>query len=225
MINLIPDHIKSDGKYALRNNRLVRYTAVSLFTVVVMVAVTVFSIVRMSQSQQDLQAQLDAQNQRLASFKAIEAKGQKLSDQINTIKELLTRQVKFSQLLPNFAEILPSGSVLLQLNFQTNDLTGQKPAGTPATAATVEKPFVIRAAVADRAIAGTLLENIKARNDLFKSADLLEVTFVEPVTASGAGGASQTNSIAQKYPYQVTINAYFQKKTTTPSTTTTGVKP
>ena len=108
---------------------------------------------------------------------------------------------------------------MLQLNFQANDLTGQSSSAQKTPTQVVDKPFIIRAAATDRALAGTLLENIKARKDLFKSADLIDVTFVESATTV-SGSTTTTNSISDKYPYQITINAYFN----TSQSSTAGTK-
>ncbi len=203
MINLTPDEVKKNTVYAKRNTRLIRYVLVSALTMFLILAITGFSIFDMTRTQKSLNSQLETQTVKIESFKEIEKQGQALFDQVSTIKELLKRQVKFSEMFPNFAKILPSGSIILALDFNANDFTGEVAAGQKPTTAE-DKPFVIRAATVDSQTATTLLENIKARTDLFVGADLIDIVKVEPST----GGE---NLVSQRYPYQVTINAYLKQ--------------
>jgi Tfp pilus assembly protein PilN len=211
MINLIPDYYRANNRYALRNLHLMRYTTVSFLTMAAIAAVTILSILGMLHTQSSLQKQIDTQEQKLAVYKPLEAQGQQLSDQISTISSLLNRQVTFSTLLPSIAKIMPNGAILKELDFSTSDiLATSKPAtgapaegGAAASAASVQKPFVIQAAVHDRATATTLLENVKASKDLFTDADLVDVT--QNLTENAG------TSTFGKYPYQVTINAYLKK--------------
>lgn len=213
MINLTPDTVKQNTVYAKRNTRLVRYATISAATMLLIIVITGFTILDITKTQKDLNSQMDEQNSKIESFKQVEQQGQALFDQVTTIKELLNRQVKFSDMFPNFAKILPPGSIIMSLDFNANDFTGEAAAGQKATKPE-DKPFVIRAATTDSSTATILLENIKARTDLFVGADLIDIVKIEPST----GGE---NLVAQRYPYQVTINAYLkqgaQKAATTPT--------
>ncbi len=218
MINLIPDHVRANNKYAVRNVHLLRYVLISAATMAGIGVITGLGIVGMLSTQNNLQGQIDDQNQKLSSYKPLEAQGQNLSDQIGTISTLLNRQVTFSSLLPDIAKVMPNGAILRELDFSTSDIlqstnsatssapTGSSPSGNNTAAPTVvatQKPFVILAAVESRTVASTLLENIKSRKDLFTDADLVDVS-----QTSAASGSASTSS---KYPYQVTINAYLKK--------------
>jgi Tfp pilus assembly protein PilN len=211
MINLIPDYIRANNRYALRNSHLLRYTAISALTMVAIGLITGASILSMMHTQNSLQGQVDSQNKSLAKYKPLEAQGQQLSSELTTINALLNRQVNFSNLLPDLAKIMPPGAILKQLDFSTSDIlvspkpanptTGSSgPSSTPAPA----KPFVILAAVSDRATATILLNNIKSNSQLFTDADIVDVS----QTTVSTGPSS---SLSTKYPYQVTINAYLKK--------------
>lgn len=224
MINLIPDELKQTIRFSIKNSSLIRYNFIAAGTAVAIICITTISILSMQQTKNNLQKELDQQNLKLASYKKVEADGQKLYDNVSSIQQLLDRQIRFSSLLPELAAILPPGAVLKQLDFSTLELTGPPP--TPATNKTPqaqnkvpEKPFVIQAAVTDRAVAATLLENIRAKTDLFTGADLIDVTLNE----SSSSQNGQSDSIASRYPYQVTINAYF-KKTGTATTRVQGLQ-
>lgn len=206
MINLIATHIRVNNRYALRNVRLIRYTAVSAFTMAAIGIITGASFLNMQRTQSHLQEQIDNQNQKLDSYKSVQAKGQQLSDQISTINTLLGRQVTFSELLPDIAKILPSGAILRQLDFSTSDILPAA-GGSSTGSSSSKKPFVIQASVVDRNVASTLLENIKASKDLFTDADLVSVT---RSAVAGADTSSDT-PVTARYPYQVTINAYLKK--------------
>jgi hypothetical protein len=127
VINLIPEATRLNNRYALRNTRLIRYTAVSIFTMLSIMVITGISILGMKSTEGDLHKQADEENAKLASYKPLQAQGQALSEQITTINTLLNRQVEFSSLLPAIAKIMPPGAVLKQLNLSTSDIL---PAGS-----------------------------------------------------------------------------------------------
>jgi Tfp pilus assembly protein PilN len=213
MINLIPDNIRVNSRYSARNIRLLRYTAVSLLTMVAIVVITGLSILEMNRTEANLQRQSEKGNQRIESYKSLQTKGQQLSDQIATINALLEKQVSFSSLLPQIAQIMPPGAVLKQLDLSTKDILpstgGTAVPGAGASSATQQKPFVISAAVKERSIAATLLENIKANKNLFVDADIVSVN----LATSTSTEPNALPSITSRYPYQVVINAYLKKIT------------
>jgi Tfp pilus assembly protein PilN len=209
MINLIPDEIRINNRFALRNVRLIRYTGVALLTMAVIVAITGLSILNMSRTENNLQKQSADQKQNLASYKPVQDKSKQLSDEISTINTLLNRQIKFSELLPNIAKLMPPGAVLRQLDFTTSDiLAGSTASSTTSTNSSGLKPFIIQASVKDRTVASTLLENIKTSNSIFTDADIVSVNQSTKGTSTDANALP---SIGSKYPFDVTINAYLKK--------------
>jgi Tfp pilus assembly protein PilN len=208
MINLIPDEIRVNNRYALHNVKLVRYTALALLTMAAIVAVTGLSILNMERTENKMQQQSEEQHQKLAAYKTTETKSKELSDEVNTINTLLTRQINFSELLPNIAQLMPPGAVLRELDFTTSDILAGATTATKATASSGQKPFIIQASVKDRAIASTLLENIKASKDLFTDADIVSVNQSTKASSTDANSLPSVNS---RYPYEVTINGYLKK--------------
>jgi cytochrome bd-type quinol oxidase subunit 2 len=55
MINLIPDNIRINNRYALRNVRLARYTALAVLTMAAIVAITGLSILNMDRTENNMQ--------------------------------------------------------------------------------------------------------------------------------------------------------------------------
>jgi hypothetical protein len=147
MINLIPELTRTNNRYAQRNTRLIRYTAVAVFTMALIMIITVVSILGMNNTKSNLQKQANDENQKLATYKPLQAQGQELSDQLTTINTLLNRQVTFSTLLPSVAKIMPPGAVLKQLNFSASDILSSS--GTTSISSSTQKPFIILAAVKD----------------------------------------------------------------------------
>lgn len=209
MINLVPDYLRTSNRYALRNSMLLRYTLVVTFTMASIGIITGISLLGIQHNQNILQKQINDQNQSLASYKPLEAKGQQLSDELKTIDSLLARQVDFSKMLPEIAKIMPNGSVLKELDVSTSDIlpTAPTPGSTTSSSTSQQSPFIIQAAVKDPSIASTLLENIKASKDLFTDADIVSVT----QSTAGTTDANSIQSVSARYPYQVTINAYLKK--------------
>jgi hypothetical protein len=112
---------------------------------------------------------------------------------------------------------MPPGAVLKQLNFSASDILSSS--GTTSISSSTQKPFIILAAVKDRSVATTLLENIKASKDLFTDADIVDVS--QDVKGASTD-ANSLPSITARYPYQVTINAYLKKQTGKIPTSQTG---
>jgi Tfp pilus assembly protein PilN len=228
MINLIPDEIRVNNHFALRNVKLARYTAVAILTMVSIAAITGLSILNMNRTENNLRQQSDQQAQKLTAYKPLQNKSKQLSNQLTTINTLLNRQVKFSELLPNIAKLMPPGAVLRELDFSTSDiLVGGATSGTGAAASSssvAQKPFIIQASVKDRTVASTLLENIKASNAIFTDADIVSVNQSTKGTSTDANALP---TISSRYPYDVTINAYLKKidtSKTSAKTTQAGTK-
>jgi len=210
MINLAPDYLRINNRYALRNSQLLRYTLVAALTMASIGLITGISILGMQNTQNNLQKQINDQNQKLATYKPLQAQGTQLSSELSTINLLLGRQVTFSTLLPEIAKIMPPGSVLQELDVSTSDIlptTASGSSSSSANSSSTQKPFVIQAAVTDRSVAATLLENVKASKNLFTDADIVSVN----QSTGPSTDANTIPSITTRYPYQVTINAYLKK--------------
>jgi Tfp pilus assembly protein PilN len=210
MINLIPDNLRANNRYAARNTQLIRYTAVAILTMVSIMVITGLCVLGMRHTENNLQKQADGQKQKLAAYKPIQEQGQQLSEQITTINTLLSRQVAFSELLPQIAKMLPPGAILRQLDVSTSDIlpASSSVAAGSTSISSAQKPFVIQAAVTDRNVAATLLENIRASKDLFTDADIVNIN---QSTTGTSPDANSLTTITARYPYQVTINAYLKK--------------
>jgi Tfp pilus assembly protein PilN len=222
MINLIPDNLRINSRYASRNTRLLRYTTIAIITMALIMVITGLSVLGMAHTESNLQKQSNEQKQKLAAYKPLQAQGQQLSNQITTINTLLGRQVTFSELLPQIAKILPPGAILRELDFSTSDiLPASSGSSGIANSSSIQKPFLIQAAVTDRKVAATLLENIKASKDLFTDADIVSVN---QSTTGTSPDANSLPTITSRYPYQVTINAYLKKLNPKQLTSTTSTK-
>lgn len=221
MINLIPDDIKLNTRFALKNQRLVRYMLISLGTMIAILVITGLTIFTMFQTRNNLRSDLDIKNGKINDLKPIEASGEKLFAKITTINELLNRQVKFSDILPQLGSAIPPNTVLIDLSLTTSDIVNDSKPKTTTTPATgvanstaVNKPLIIRARAKDRSLASTFLENIKKKTDLFSSADLITISY-SPVGGNGTGtttGGEAGETFYSPYPWLMQINVYVNKK-------------
>lgn len=201
MINLLPPQKLANIRIARGNTVLRRYIELMLLSLAVIITAFVVANYFMNVQQANVQKIIDEDQKTLSKLEPVQKEAQQLSDTVNTIAGLLTRDVRFSTLLEQIGGIMPNGAVLTGIQYSTDDL---------------KAPLVISAQVEDEQTAAVLLNNINA-SDLFASAEIQSINSVQENSSASSSAADQEVVKPTKYKYNATINAYFKP-------TQTGVK-
>lgn len=194
MINLLPPQKLANIRIARSNTVLRRYIELMLLSLAVIITAIVVANYFMNVQQANVQKIIDEDQKSLTKLAPVQKEAAQLSDTVNTIASLLSRDVRFSTLLEQIGGLMPKGAVLTGIQYSTDDLTA---------------PLVISAQVEDEQTAAVLLNNINA-SDLFASAEIQSINSVEEDSATSSTATDQVATAPVQYKYNATINAFFK---------------
>lgn len=121
MINLMPDDLKQDIRYARMNVSMIQYV---ILVAIISVALTIFMFagILLVQADENLlrQAIADKETQ-LAELKTPENDAKELASRISLISSLLNQEVEFSKLIQDIGSVIPSNSRLNSLSLTGDD--------------------------------------------------------------------------------------------------------
>lgn len=196
MINLLPPARLLNMRIARNNVILRRYLELALLSMAI-VAIAVIGAYYFLESQQNNSEQTASLARQKAEVLApVQKQAEELSVTINTISGLLSRNMKFSEMLTQIGGVMPSGSVLTGLQFSLQDL---------------KSPLVVSAQVENEERAAVLRNNL-ANSALFKSAEIKSIIEIEEGDEEPVVNPDGTVVPAQENPYRytTTINAFFK---------------
>lgn len=195
MINLLPPRRLLDIRIARRNTSLRRYVELSVVSTVVLVLAVVASFYFLNTQRVNTQKTVDINEQKVKQLEPVQAEARQLSTTVNTISRLLSRNIKFSQMLTNIGGLMPSGSSLTGLQLSIEDLNA---------------PLVVSANIDSEAKAAVLRNNLLS-SSLFKSADIVSIIEIKEDQAGQSTNSAEPSAQPVKpvnpYKYTVTINA------------------
>lgn len=144
VINLLPPQIKEQLAYSRRNLQLRRYVLL-LTAVAALLAMLIASVSWYSGQQVERLSQVlgDRQKQRSA-YKDTEAKLQSLQSSVALIEKLFTEKTQFSEVLGDFAAVLPSGTYIDSISLTGDD---KKPLKLLVTADSLTQAGLVRNAL------------------------------------------------------------------------------
>ena len=159
MINLLPPGIKQQQIYTERNTLLVKYLIVTAVITSLALATLLTGSYLLNREEALLTDRLEAKQEdvRVATETANEARS--LSNQIDTVGLLLDDELKFSQLVPSIAALIPTNANLTSLSLTADTTT----------------PLVLVADVDNQSTAALMRANIED-SDLFVAADIVSIT-------------------------------------------------
>lgn len=123
MINLLPSDIKQEISYARRNAKLVGWV-ISLLVVIVGVALmSAFGIFYIQKNVTNQQKVANTAKERMASQNVDKVKTdlQTLSNNVNTIVQILNRQLLFSKMFTAIGGVLPKGTALNDITLSSSE--------------------------------------------------------------------------------------------------------
>lgn len=180
-------------RIARTNTILRRYLELTLLSVVVIAGAVVAAYFILNNQQHDIQKTLAINQAKVKKLEPIQKEAEQLSATITTIARLMSKNVKFSEMLTQIGSVMPPGSSLTGLQFSLEDTTS---------------PLIVSAQVASEERAAVLRNNL-ANSLLFKDAKIVTITEIKeekPTENDPAAPAVAENP----YKYTVTINAYFK---------------
>ena len=163
MINLLPPSYATSIRFGRRNAALRRWVigtglAILGLTLIMMGGSLYLDsqAKQLSRDIESIQSQLQAQN-----LSKVQSDAKELSGSIKLINQVLSREIRFSELIQEIGQVLPPGTVLsgLTLSSEVNDA------------------FNLTANTTDHQSAAQLAANLKdPKNELFGSVDIISVT-------------------------------------------------
>ena len=188
MINLLPPETKHAYRYAMQNERLMRWVVALLVALIGLGAIGTYGWVSLHQaittnsnSVNQIQKTLAAEN-----LTGTENQVQTISNDFSLVVKVLSQEVLFSKLLKQIAAAMPQGANLTSLNITSTtkgsglDITAESTNYTAATQVQVN--------LADPS------------NGIFSKADIVNIS------CSSSSAANNQNS---QYPCTVTLRAQF----------------
>ncbi len=201
MINLLPPQRLANIRIARSNTVLRRYIELLLLALFIIGSALVIADYYMNIQQTNVQKVVDTKQLEITTLTPVQKQAQQLSDTVNTIAGLFSRDVKFSDMLVKIGGLMPQGSVLTGLQFSIEDL---------------KSPLVISAQVDTEAKAAVLLNNLKS-SGLFKSADIKSISTITESTSGSSSSTPNPEGVTTApvstgpYNYTTVINVYVQQ--------------
>jgi Tfp pilus assembly protein PilN len=198
MINLLPPDVKQSVAYARRNSVLLRWIAALLVSAVGIAIVAVFGLLYINKSIDDNQKQVAQMQEQLKVQKLEETQKrvEDISTSLKLVTQVLSKQVLFSQFIPQVGAAMPPNTILT--NLSVTKLQGG---------------IDLQAAATDYAAATQVQVNLKdPANKIFSNADIVNIQCVTPSaenSSGSTGGNAAGSSVSSKYPCTVSIRAQF----------------
>ena len=192
MINLLPPKRLINMRIARNNTILRRYLELAFISSVVIGVAVMGAYYILNNQQQDIQKNVDINQAKVAQLAPIQKEAEELSATINTIAGLMSKNIKFSEMLTQIGGVMPSGSSLTGLQFSLEDTSS---------------PLVVSAQVQTEERAAVLRNNL-ANSTLFKDATIVTITEIKQEESTASDPA--TPVLENPYRYTVTINAFFK---------------
>ncbi|MEX0932146.1 MAG: PilN domain-containing protein [Candidatus Saccharimonadales bacterium] len=159
MINLLSPETKKQITYSQRNSVLLRYLGLVLVMGILLGAILYFSLRFADQQISQSQQVLTEKQTTIESYKDLQQQATEVSAKFSAIDSLLKSQMKFSALLEDLADVMPSGTYINGLS-----LTGDS-----------KKPVSLSVTVQSYSQAG-VVRNALVGSKRIKSADIQSVT-------------------------------------------------
>lgn len=205
MINLLPPQKLANIRIARANTTLRRYIELLLLALFVIVASIIGAYYLLRIQQANVQTVNESNKATIAELEPVQKQAEQLSQTINTIATISSRDVQFSDMLVKIGGLMPDGAVLTGLQVSVDDYTS---------------PLQITAEVDTQSKGAVLLNNIQA-SDLFDSAELKSIVKIDQKQDSTATTPVTTNTTTttttptepvteSPYHYTVVIDAYFK---------------
>ncbi len=185
MINLLPPEHKLKLRYGRLNSRLSHWIEVGMLLTLILVLVLLSGWMYIDQQIKDLNHSIGVTKQQLQAqnLEKVQAQADQISQNVRLINQILSRELRFSDLISEIGKVMPPGAVLNSLTL-SNKVSGV---------------LDLSANARDYASAAQIAVNLSdPKNNLFAKVDIINIS-------CSAGSAT--------YPCSANYRALFAKNT------------
>lgn len=155
MINLMPDEEKKELRAARVNVLLLRYMFVIFLACVFLTFILIGSFYLLGLTKQSAQGLINANDTKASVYSDTKTQIDSLSQSLSGAKAMLDQEVLYSNVLVNFAQLMPPGTVIDKITLDSNSF------GTaPLTLTVYAKTTADAVALRDRFQGSNLFSNI-----------------------------------------------------------------
>lgn len=180
MINLLPPEVKSEHRYGRYNKVIFIYSISAIIIGIFSMAIMMFNLQLIHADEIKVNKEIDTNKKAAEQLDKGQKSIETVAGQLSTIQTLYEGEVKFSELIPKIASILPDGVVLNNLT-----LTGGS-----------FEPLQLEVDMKSQDLAAVLQQNL-INSELFEAADVVSITSKGPEDTSD-------------YPFHASIKVTFK---------------
>lgn len=125
MINLLADTRKDFIKAARVNVFLIRYTAILLLAFAFLVAALYVSYTVLGVTMKSAESLIASNDVKASVYSETSEKVEELSAKLNDTRNILNREVRYSQVLVQVGQLMPKGTILGDLTLSTASFNGE----------------------------------------------------------------------------------------------------
>lgn len=206
MINLLPPKRLLNIKIARSNTVLRRYVELILIGMVIVGAAVIAAYYFLNTQQSNVKNTLTTNQEKLSELSKVQKEAEELSATVNTISGLLSRNVKFSEMLTRIGGTMPDGAVLTGLQFSIENTNA---------------PLTISAEVENEERAAVLRNNLLT-SGLFKTVNIKSINLIKQAESSNEESETETeteetpvpdvaNTSDERYRYTAVLDAYLKE--------------
>jgi hypothetical protein len=120
----MPDDAKKELRAARTNVLLLRYMGVIFFACVFLLFILFGSYVLLGQTQASAQKLINANDTKAEVYQSTKTQVNALSNQLAEAKSILDQEILYSNVLINFAQQMPTGTVIDKLSLNASSFSG-----------------------------------------------------------------------------------------------------
>jgi len=177
MINLLPYNLRNERKYGRLNQALIGNILVLAATAACLAVILIANAKKLSTAENELQSKIQVNEQRIKELKNNSANTDAIAKKLSEVNQLYEQNVRFSELIPDIGNLLPSGT---RLNGLSLDGLGNS------------TPLSLDVDLASPELAAVLTTNL-IESDLFVAAD------ITTISARDAGQYSYSAQITARF--------------------------
>jgi Tfp pilus assembly protein PilN len=154
MINLLPLEDKRQIRAGRTNSLLIRYNIFLFGALIFLIMAILVTYVYLNSAKSSAEQTIKDNQTRVASFAPVEAKAEAFRTNLSIAKQILDREVSYSKVVLEIAQLLPSGVVLGNLDLDAQTF------GTETVLAAQAKSYASALSLKDAFQKSTIFSNV-----------------------------------------------------------------